>query len=247
MNRRWKVFILIEGLLFIGMMYQIFSTPPLIIAFVVGAVLVIWNLKSKLQKKKNNNFWLVLGGLLMTFVLLSANVFWAISVIAVVFFVLNSNSLFSNMAATDFSNAPWKRKEIIMVETEASTEKNSKRLKRSWIGSERIGNSVFEWDDINFTIFAGDTIVDLGNTLLPKDESFIVIRKGFGKTRIIVPVDVGIMIEHSALRGKVNFEGEVFGLKNESVKLYSSHYEQSSRKIKIITNILVGDLEVIGI
>ncbi|CRH20804.1 conserved hypothetical protein [Carnobacterium maltaromaticum] len=36
-------------------------------------------------------------------------------------------------------------------------------------------------------------------------------------------------------------------LKNESVKLYSEQYEESTRKIKIITNILIGDLEVIGI
>ncbi|MGX7420090.1 cell wall-active antibiotics response protein LiaF [Carnobacterium gallinarum] len=247
MNKSWKLFILLEGLLFIGLLYQIFKTPQLIVAFFIGALLVIWNLKRKLQKKHNNNFWLVLGALLMIFGLLSANLFWAMIVIAVIFFVLNGSTLFSNMNAADFSNAPWKRKEIMIIETEASSEKNNKRLKRSWIGSERIGNSVFEWDDINFSIFAGDTIVDLGNTLLPKDESFVVIRKGFGKTRILVPLDVGIMIEHSTLRGKVSFEGESFGLQNESVKLYSSHYEQSSRKIKIITNILFGDLEVIGI
>lgn len=151
------------------------------------------------------------------------------------------------MKRKNFSNAPWKRKSLVVVETSSTTEKNGKRMKRPWIGNERIGNAIYEWDDINFSILAGDTIIDLGNTLLPKDESFVVIRKGFGKTRILVPVGVGVMIEHSAIRGKISFEGDSYTLKNETVKMYSDQYEESIRKIKIITNVLIGDIEVIEV
>lgn len=247
MNNKWKLFILVECLLLIGLVYQIFSAVPLLIAFILGAGLFAWSLKNKFQKKRSNSFWIVLGSLLMIFVLLSSSAFWAIIIIGVVFFIGNGSDMFTNMKSNDFSKAPWKNKEMIIVETSGAVKKNNKRMKRPWIGNERIGNSVYEWDDINFSIFAGDTIIDLGNTLLPKDESYVVIRKGFGKTRILVPVGVGIMIEHSAISGKIKFEGEFFSLKNESVKLYSEQYEESTRKIKIITNILIGDLEVIGI
>lgn len=66
------------------------------------------------------------------------------------------------MKNKNFSNAPWKRKSLVVVETSSTTEKNGKRMKRPWIGNERIGNAIYEWDDINFSIFAGDTIIDLG-------------------------------------------------------------------------------------
>ena len=151
------------------------------------------------------------------------------------------------MDSFNFQQAPWNEKEIVVVETTDSLPKNAKRFKRNWLGNERIGNTIYEWDDINFSIFMGDTIIDLGNTILPKNESYIVIRKGFGKTRILVPNGIGIMIEHSAVKGKITFEEQQYILENESVKLYSKHYEDQARTLKIITNVLVGDLEVIAI
>ncbi|MFS7259517.1 cell wall-active antibiotics response protein LiaF [Carnobacterium divergens] len=247
MKNNWQFFILIESLLFVYLIFQIFSTVPLMIAFVAGLVMSIWSLKNKFTKGHNNSFFLVLGGLLVVFVLLSTSSIWLMLIFAIFFFSISGNQLFTNMKRKNFSNAPWKRKSLVVVETSSTTEKNGKRMKRPWIGNERIGNAIYEWDDINFSILAGDTIIDLGNTLLPKDESFVVIRKGFGKTRILVPVGVGVMIEHSAIRGKISFEGDSYTLKNETVKMYSDQYEESIRKIKIITNVLIGDIEVIEV
>lgn len=163
------------------------------------------------------------------------------------FFIVLDNKSLPNLKFPDFDSIPWQEKEIIIVETAKSLPKNGKRFKRNWLGNERIGNSVYEWDDINLTVLMGDTIVDLGNTLLPKDESYVIVRKGFGKTRILVPAGIGIMIQHSAFKGKVHFEKDVFVLNNESLKLYSEQYDKNTRKIKLITTVLVGDLEVITI
>ena len=69
MNNKWKLFILAECLLLIGLVYQIFSAVPLLIAFILGAGLFAWSLKNKFQKKRSNSFWIVLGSLLMIFVL----------------------------------------------------------------------------------------------------------------------------------------------------------------------------------
>ncbi len=93
--------------------------------------------------------------------------------------------------------APWRKKQMIMVETAAKEPKNGKRFKRRWFANERIGNNIYEWDDINIDLISGDTIIDLGNTLLPKEDNIIIIRKGFGRTRILVPLGVAILLEHS--------------------------------------------------
>ena len=55
------------------------------------------------------------------------------------------------------------------------------------------------------------------------------------------------MLEHSAMIGEASFEQEHFQLKNESIKLYSKDYDEAARKLKIVTNTLLGDLEVIRV
>lgn len=105
-----------------------------------------------------------------------------------------------------------------MVKTVASEPKSGRRFSRPWIGNQRFGNDTYEWNDINISVLSGDTIIDLGNTLLPKEDNVVIVRKGFGKTRIIVPTGIGIMLEHSAMIGEVSFEGEHYQLKMNLLK-----------------------------
>lgn len=244
MKNNWKWFLLIESLLLIVALYQLIHNLFILGLFAIGGWLIFL---SRDQQKRKRRMPLVIGIFLMAFALMSLAGFWYMLIGAVVFLYLNYGKVFSKMDSFNFQQAPWNEKEIVVVETTDSLPKNAKRFKRNWLGNERIGNTIYEWDDINFSIFMGDTIIDLGNTILPKNESYIVIRKGFGKTRILVPNGIGIMIEHSAVKGKITFEEQQYILENESVKLYSKHYEDQARTLKIITNVLVGDLEVIAI
>ncbi|WP_407370405.1 cell wall-active antibiotics response protein LiaF [Carnobacterium sp.] len=244
MKNNWKWFLLIESLLLIVALYQLIHNLFILGLFAVGCWLIFLNRK---QQKRKRKMPLVVGIFLTAFALMSLAGFWYILIVGVVFLYLNYGKVFSKMDSFNFQQAPWNEKDIVVVETTDSLPKNAKRFKRNWLGNERIGNTIYEWDDINFSIFMGDTIIDLGNTILPKNESYIVIRKGFGKTRILVPNGIGIMIEHSAIKGKIAFEGQQYILENESVKMYSKHYEDQARTLKIITNVLVGDLEVIAI
>ena len=244
MRNNWKWFLLIESLLLIVALYQLIHNLFILGLFAIGGWLIFL---SRDQQKRKRRMPLVIGIFLMAFALMSLAGFWYMLIGAVVFLYLNYGKVFSKMDSFNFQQAPWNEKEIVVVETTDSLPKNAKRFKRNWLGNERIGNTIYEWDDINFSIFMGDTIIDLGNTILPKNESYIVIRKGFGKTRILVPNGIGIMIEHSAVKGKITFEEQQYILENESVKMYSKHYEDQARTLKIITNVLVGDLEVIAI
>lgn len=244
MKNNWKWFSLIESLLLIVALYQLIHNLFILGLFAVGCWLIFL---SRNQQKGKRRMPLVIGIFLTAFALMSLAGFWYMLIVAVIFLYLNYGKVFSKMDSFNFQQAPWNEKDIVVVETTDSLPKNAKRLKRNWLGNERIGNTIYEWDDINFSIFMGDTIIDLGNTILPKNESYIVIRKGFGKTRILVPNGIGIMIEHSAIKGKIAFEEQQYILENESVKMYSKHYEDQARTLKIITNVLVGDLEVIAI
>ena len=68
-----------------------------------------------------------------------------------------------------------------------------------------------------------------------------------GRTRILVPVGIAMSLEHATLAGNVLFEEEQFSLKNESIKIYSNDYDENPRRLKIITNSLLGDVEVIRV
>lgn len=121
----------------------------------------------------------------------------------------------------------------------------TKRQTHQWFGDTTIGEQLYTWDDINLSVIAGDTIIDLGNTLLPaKRENVILLRKSFGRTRILVPVGTKVRINHSALIGKLKLDENQYKLHNETINL-TLNDQEDSRELRIITNVLIGDLEVI--
>lgn len=245
MRSHWKFFLTVEALLIIWFFYQVTTNLFVALLAIVGVIILVTTSQSKKENKVPSY---LVGIFLLLFAVVSTSAFWFILLFTFLFIGIKDNGAFmNNLSGKLFKKAPWNEKEIIVVETAEQTIKNGKRKKQDWLGHQKIGQSIFEWDDINLHVLMGDTIVDLGNTFLPKSESYIVIRKGFGKTRILVPSGVGVMIEHSAIKGKVLFEGEELSLVNESVKMYSKDYDHHNRKLKVITSVGVGDLEVIAI
>lgn len=243
MNNPWRFFIVVEALLFIFAIWQIISNPPLLILLIIGVFFLYTAYKRK-RKTNANNFLLVIGCLAIFISLLNSPALWIMVVFAVIFIGLKGFEI-SGIDLT--KNAFWRKKQMIIVETDQPRSHRQEKIKQQWVGNERIGNQVYEWDDININILSGDTIVDLGNTILPKKDNTVLIRKGFGRTRVLVPSGVGVMLEHATFIGEVNFEGEKTALKNESLKVYSEDYDESTRRIKVITNTLFGDIEVIRV
>lgn len=244
MNSSWKFFFIIEALLLILAGYQLINNPAAIVFLTLAVINLLYALKKSI-KTSFNQFQLIVSLVVIGLILLiSSPIIWIMMIFAVVFIGLKGVEV---SGVELFQNAPWRKKHMLMVETAESEPKNGRRFKRPWIGNQRIGSNVYEWDDINFTIISGDTIIDLGNTLLPKTDNVIMIRKGFGRTRVLVPVGIGIVLEHSTLLGNVIFEDEFFRIKNESLKVYSQDYDGNNRRLKIVTSTLMGDVEVIRI
>lgn len=242
MNNPWRFFIVVEALLLLFAIWQILSNPPLLMLLLFG-IFSIYVVTTRKQKTNFYNFLLIIGCLAIFISLLNSPALWIMLIFAILFIGLKGFEV-SGIDLT--KNAFWRKKQMIIVETD-EPHHHQARTKQQWFGNERIGNQVYEWDDINVNILYGDTIIDLGNTILPKKDNIVLIRKGFGRTRILVPSGVGVMLEHATIIGEVNFEGEKNALRNESLKIYSEDYDENTRRIKIITNTLFGDIEVIRV
>ncbi|MBL1224757.1 cell wall-active antibiotics response protein LiaF [Enterococcus sp. BWR-S5] len=242
MNSPWRFFIIVEALLFIFALWQIIHNTPLLILLIIGILSVIFALKNR--RSSFGNFMLVMGIILIVIGVINSPAVWLMMVFGILFVGLKGVEI-SGVDLTQ--RAPWKKKQMMIIETTNVESKNGRKFKRPWFANERIGSNVYEWDDINIDILSGDTIIDLGNTLLPKDDNVIIVRKGFGRTRILVPLGVAVLLEHSTFYGNVTFENEKYHLKNESLKIYSDSYDSNPRRLKIITNTLLGDVEVIRV
>lgn len=108
-----------------------------------------------------------------------------------------------------------------------------------------VDRSIIEWDDINLIYFGGNTIVDLGNSLFPEGEYIVMVRKMYGRLRLIIPRDIGLSLNISLISGKVIFESQSYTLALENFRWQSPDYIQAKRKIKLIVSSVFGDVEVI--
>lgn len=81
-------------------------------------------------------------------------------------------------------------------------------------------------------------------TMLPIGESTVVIRGVIGNIQLLTPYDVAISVNHSSITGNVNIYGLEENLFNQNTIYYSDNYDDSTRKIKIITSLPFGNLEV---
>lgn len=118
-------------------------------------------------------------------------------------------------------------------------------LQNKWFGRQNTSDHIYEWDDINIQGGVGDTIVDLSNTILPKGEAVISIRHFIGNVQIFIPYDIEVSIHHSVVAGRADIfhhqENKVF---NQILSYQTADYQHAGQKVKIITSLITGDLEV---
>lgn len=244
MKNSWQFFIIIEALLFLFVSYQLFQNPDILL--VVGLIVVILVMAIRREKKSSFTKLIIIGCTVMLSLIFFFNspIVWLMLVLAVIFLGVKGIEL---SGIPFIKDSKLVKNDMLIIETIEPENKNGRRFKRKWFGNQRIGDTVYEWDDINMSVMSGDTIIDLGNTLLPKEDNVIVIRKGFGKTRVLVPVGIGVLVEHAAIRGDLHIDNQIIRLKNEEVKCYSDDFTSTQRRLKIVSNTFVGDLEVIRI
>lgn len=118
-------------------------------------------------------------------------------------------------------------------------------FKNVMFGDQKTPEHTYEWEDINIQTWIGDTVIDLSYTVLPKGETVIFIRNIIGKVQILVPYDIEVSVNHSVMVGNVDilhFHGSK--MFNQNIHVQTADYETPEQKIKIITSVMVGDIEV---
>ena len=112
-------------------------------------------------------------------------------------------------------------------------------------GNQSTSEEIYEWDDINVAVGFGDVVIDLSNTVLPKEESIICIRNLAGNVEILIPYDIGVKLSHTALYGTVQlFDQGKKDIRNQQIAYKTEGYEEASSRIKIVTSIGAGSIEV---
>lgn len=103
----------------------------------------------------------------------------------------------------------------------------------------------YQWKDINIHGAFGDRIIDLSNTVLPNDTAVISIRHVIGNIEIYVPYEVEVSIHHSSVFGKAHILGKHhLKLMNKSIHYQTANYDTAYPRVKIITSLFSGDIEV---
>lgn len=243
MNNR--LFNVLMGLLGIWMLYEIIDSWFLIACLTGGVFTVLFANQYAGEKKEVP---VIFGVVLILIAILSTSAIWIIMIIAVIFKVGQNQKLFNTVRGPLMKKEDgWREREFVAVKFSKNREETAKKIRRKWFGDDTYGREIYEWEDVNFSKIAGDTVIDLGNTILPKEHNIVLIRKGFGDTKLLVPDEVAVSLDLSVFLGKVKIGEEELDLKNETLKWRSSRYENSSRKIKLVTSVFFGEIEVVFI
>lgn len=238
--------IILISIVSILVIYEMFSSRTSMFLLFLGILLI--TIREKFLKEHQNIILLTGVISLISAFILSRTVLILLLLFLFVFWG-NNPTLFEYIYKQMTKiNKDTVRSEFIMVDFERIKDQEFSISKTPWINLENEkDDDIYSWEDVNYTILAENTVFDLGNTILPKEQNMIIIRKAFGNTKIIVPEDIAISLDINLLLGDIIIDGKKISLKNENFKWQSEDYRIKSRKIKLMTNHLFGEIEVIFI
>lgn len=218
----------------IGILFEISFRSDSLFTLAVAAILIYYGKKK--GKSTLGMICFIIGISIASIIVISTFFFKFILLCLLIFYLFNYRK-------------KKKLSKTIKVETiEPSADRKMYRkqplITNKLLGSQKVINHVYEWDDINIQTGIGDTVIDLSMTMLPLGESVIIIRGIVGNIQLLIPYDVGYSINHSSLTGSLKLFGKEEKILNQNVICYSDNYYDASRKVKIITSISIGDIEV---
>ncbi|MDQ0271506.1 cell wall-active antibiotics response protein LiaF [Cytobacillus purgationiresistens] len=139
---------------------------------------------------------------------------------------------------------PVIKEPVVDLNKETMVKKKSV-LSNVFFGHQKTPETVFEWSDVNIQCGMGDTVIDLSYTVLPKGETVIIIKNLIGNIQVLVPYDVEASINHSVIAGSTQiFEVSEKRIFNQNLQVQTAGFEQANQRVKIVSSLLVGDIEV---
>ena len=210
------------------------------ILFIAVAIFFVATGSRQLKRKRNTFTAYILLIMGAGFLLFSLFTSFSFTLIFATLIIYNSYQLFrssSNKSQLSVNINPDPLDSQVYAQT-------TPYFKNKLIGEYRDFQQCYALEDINLQTGFGDVSIDLSDTIIPLGETVVLIRGLIGNIDLNVPLDVGMSVQMSLLFGKMNLSQNSKTAFNVTQKYQSIDYKNSSRKIKIIISLLIGDIEV---
>lgn len=230
--KKVQFFLLIEAAIFTMALFDIMASETARALLLMGILLVgLWYLTGR----QGYNIYLFSAGVFF-FLVFALNPYFIVGVLlGLLYIVINF-----------FSRYQKRNQYTHIFLDDQPLEAN--RQKNKWIGNQEHFRNQFGFEDINMVRLFGNDVIDLDEAVLVGKDNIVLIRKVFGKTKVIVPIDVEVSLSATSIYGQVGFLGlSTWDLRNESFSIHSPNYQDSHKRVKIVINSLFGDVEVVRV
>lgn len=220
-----------------GMFFDLIWGRLRVFAYLFPLILVAIGIQLLKNKKKISGLvFLVIGGLNILGTMLSTFAFMLVFIAVIIYYG------YQTFIAKD-------EKMVVKVGSEPASDQKSFVKKQTQFNNLLVGKmrqleGSFALEDINVLYGFGDISLDLTQALIPKGETVILIRGVVGDVQILVPYDLELSIHASVIIGQVRLPGSYKDALHRTEKYLSPDYETSSRRVRIISSQLIGDVEV---
>ncbi len=226
-------------LIAVGLFIDLFTDRRLISNIFIAAI--IFGLAYFLHKRSKRFASVLLfsiGSFVLFFSILSSAAFQLIVIAMLIYLGYHLLRKFSKPVKVDLElreSSDHEQKELSQLEP---------FIKGNLFGKNEWGADVYSLEDVNIQFIVGEYHIDLSYAFIPEAETVILIRGMIGNVVLFVPYDVELTVQTSSIFGKINILGNQESGINKTFKFQTKDYMNSRRKVKVITSVIVGDIEV---
>lgn len=230
--RKFQFFLIVESLLLAMALMTILAND--FASFIL--ILVVTLLVLRFYNMGNRSNFLLTTSLLLLFLIFMLNPY----IISAVLFGI------TYVWINHFAQTKKKNRYALIAYRDDLTVRASRN---QWIGAHHPSSSdTYALDDVNIIRLSGTDVIDLSQVLATGRDHVILIRKVYGPTQLLVPIDVAVHLDVSAVYGSVRFfDYPEYDLRNEAIKLYSRDSEDKLKMVKLVVNVIAGDVEVVAV
>ena len=121
---------------------------------------------------------------------------------------------------------------------------HSPKMKHSLIGNLYFTSPRWELADMNIWHGIGEVKMDLSRAFVHEGETVVIINGWIGDIDIYVPYDLDIAFSASVNFGDIDLFGNKEGGLNRHISIETAGYREASRRVRLVVNLLVGDVDV---
>ena len=227
---KFNFFLVVEALLLTLGLITIFNND--ITSFIF--ILVLTLLAVRFFNKESKSDFVLTISLISLFLVSMWNIYVVLAILVGVAYVMINH----------FSQVKKKNRYALIQFKE--DDLNPQAVRNQWIGThmEPVSDR-YDFDDINIIRFFGTDVIDLTQVIVSGRDNVVILQKLYGPTTILVPIDVSVKLNISAIYSSVTFFNEdEYDLRYESLTLQGAEYEHAHRTVKLTLNVGAGPVEV---